>query len=89
MQRSTTGPRDLRVYILNGGVDQISRFAHGPDRGSRPAGGLGGYTNVSQVLSAIRSDNAGGSVLPLDQGHYIHFVGAPPGSLHAANFRVG
>ena len=52
-------------------------------------GGLGGYTSVSKVLSAIKTDHAGGALLPLGSGHSIDFTGVAPAELHAANFLVG
>ena len=78
----------LTVYVLNGGVDRITGLATDSTAVIDLLGGLGGYTSVAQVLSAITSDNAGGALLPLGNGHSIDVIGVAPASLRAANFVV-
>ncbi len=79
----------LTVYVLNGGIDKISGLATDSTAVIDLLGGLGGYTSVSKVLSAIKTDPAGGALLPLGSGHSIDFTGVAPAELHAANFLVG
>jgi hypothetical protein len=81
--------KGLTVYVLNGGIDKISGFATDTTAVIDLLGGLGGYTSVSQVLSAVVSDNAGGALLPLGNGQSIDFSNVAPASLHAANFVIG
>ena len=52
-------------------------------------GGVGGYTSVSQVMSALTSDGNSGSLLPLGNGQAVHFVNIAPNNLHQSNFLVG
>lgn len=79
----------LTVYVLNGGVDRITGLATNSTAVIDLLGGLGGYTSVAQVLAELRPDNAGGTRLSLGSQHSIDIVGVAPGSLHAANFRIG
>jgi hypothetical protein len=51
-------------------------------------GGLGGFTDTAMVLSALKSDGRGGTLLSLGQGHFIDFVGVTPAQLHATNFDI-
>jgi len=80
--------RGLTVYVLNGGIDKMSGLATDTTAVIDLLGGLGGYTSVSQVLSAITSDNTGGALLPLGNGQSIDFTDVAPAGLHAANFAV-
>ena len=79
----------LFIYVLTGGADKISGLAADPSAVIDLLGGVGGYANVTQVLSALTPDNAGGTLLPLGSGHSIDFVGVAPSGLHAANFQIG
>jgi len=85
----TDQSQGLLVYLLNGGVDKVSGLASDPTAAIDLLGGIGGYTSVAQVLSALHSDNAGGSSLSLGSGHSLDIVGVGPASLHAANFQIG
>ena len=78
----------LTVYVLNGGIDKISGLATDTKAVIDLLGGLGGYTSVKQVLSALTSDNAGGAMLPLGNGQSIDVIGVAPASLRLANFQV-
>ena len=78
----------ITVFVLNGGIDKISGLATDTTAVIDLLGGLGGYTNVTQVLNALVTDNAGGTLLPLGHGQSIDFTGIAPSSLHAANFKV-
>lgn len=80
--------KGLTVFVLNGGVDKISGLATDPTAVVDLLGGVGGYTSVNQVLKALTTDNAGGTLLPLGGGRSIDFIGVAPTNLHAANFKV-
>jgi uncharacterized protein (TIGR01370 family) len=79
----------LTIYVLNGGLDKINGLATDPTAVIDLLGGLGGYTSVAQVVSALTPDNAGGTMLSLGAGQSIDFAGVTPSSLHAANFKIG
>jgi len=78
----------LNVFVQNAGVDKISGLAADPTAVVDLLGGVGGYTSVTQVLKALTTDHAGGTLLPLGGGRSIDFTGIAPTSLHAANFKV-
>jgi hypothetical protein len=78
----------LTVFVANGGVDKITGLATDPTAVIDLLGGVGHYSNVTQVLNALTTDHAGGTLLPLGNGQSIDFVGVARSSLHAANFKV-
>jgi hypothetical protein len=41
------------------------------------------------VLSALKSDGWGGTLLSFGKGHFLDFVGVTPEQLHATNFHIG
>jgi hypothetical protein len=53
------------------------------------AGGVGGYTDTAGVLSALKEDGHGGTLLPLGGSSCLDFVGVAPSQLHTANFQIG
>jgi hypothetical protein len=79
----------LTLYVLNGGIDTINGLTTDPTAVIDLLGGVGGYANTTQVLNALTSDLAGGTLLPLGTGQAIDFIGVAPGALHAANFCIG
>jgi hypothetical protein len=67
----------------------ISGFASDPNSVVDLTGGLGGFTDTTMVLSALKSDGQGGTLLSFGKGHFLDFVGVMPEQLHAANFHIG
>ena len=50
--------------------------------------GTGGFTTVSQVLAALKSDGHGGTLLTLGTGS-VDFVSTTTAQLGAAHFKIG
>jgi hypothetical protein len=46
-------------------------------------------TRVSQVLSALKSDGHGGTVLSFGKNSSLDFTGIAPPQLHESNFQIG
>jgi hypothetical protein len=67
----------------------ISGFASDPNSMVDLTGGVGGFTNAAMVLSALKSDGRGGTLLSFGKGHFLDFVGVRPEQLHATNFHIG
>ena len=79
----------LRVDVgTKAGTDVISGFANDPTGCIDLLGGVGGYSSVNQLLSALHSDGSGGTLLSLGSGS-IDFLGVAPTQLHASNFKIG
>jgi hypothetical protein len=66
----------------------ISGFASDPNSVVDLTGGLGGFTDTTMLLSALKSDGHGGTLLSFGKGQFIDFVDAAPSELHAANFHI-
>jgi hypothetical protein len=66
----------------------ISGFTSDPNSVVDLTGGLGGFTDTAMVLSALKSDGRGGTLLSFGQGHFINFAGVTPAQLHATNFDI-
>ena len=71
------------------GVDVLSHFAS--DRGGiiDLIGDIGGFATTTAVLSALKSDGHGGTLLSFGSGSSLDFAGLATSQLHAANFRIG
>jgi hypothetical protein len=67
----------------------ISGFASDPNSMVDLAGGLGGFTDAAMVVSALKSDGRGGTLLSFGNGHFLDFVGVTPEQLRATNFHIG
>jgi hypothetical protein len=67
----------------------VSGFASDPNGVVDLTGGLGGFTDPAMVLSALKSDGRGGTLLSFGKGDFLDFVGVTPGQLHAVNFHIG
>ncbi len=52
-------------------------------------GGTGGYTSAAAAFSALKTDGSGGSLLSLGANGSIDIISMAPGSLSAANFKIG
>ena len=79
----------LAVDVMNGGSDVFEGFGKDPSAVVDLLGGVGGYTKVADVVSALTSDGAGGSLLSLGVGQSIHFLGIATSALHDSNFQIG
>jgi len=66
----------------------ISGFASDPNSVVDLTGGLGGFTDAAMVLSALKSDGRGGTLLSFGKGHFLDLIGVTPEQLHAANFQI-
>ncbi|MFL5288977.1 MAG: hypothetical protein ACJ8AW_50495, partial [Rhodopila sp.] len=66
----------------------ISGFAADPTGVVDPTGGVGGFADVAAVLSALTSDDHGGTQLSLGTASALDFAGVTPSQLHAANFHI-
>jgi hypothetical protein len=53
----------------------ISGFASDPNGVVDLTGGLGGFTDPAMVLSALKSDGRGGTLLSFGKGDFLDFVG--------------
>jgi Ca2+-binding RTX toxin-like protein len=71
------------------GQDVLTHFASDPGGVVDLIGGIGGFTSVTGVLSALKSDGQGGTLLSFGQGSSLDFAGVASSQLHAANFRIG
>jgi len=81
---------NLRVDIRSSsGSDVISGFAKDTSGWIDLLNGAGGYSSVSQVMSALHSDGNGGTLLALGPSGSIDFAGVNPSQMHASNFGVG
>ncbi len=78
----------LTVDVATGGSDIFHGFGNDPSATVDLLGGVGGFAGVTGVMSALTSDGAGGSLLPLGGGQSFHFLDAAPSSLHASNFKI-
>ena len=75
-----------------GGNLAISDFATDPTAILDLVGGAGGYRNVAAVLAALKTDGAGGTLLPIGSGSTatsIDFIATGKSVLTAAHFRIG
>lgn len=97
---------DLTLKIgPTAGKDTLTNFASDPGGVVDLLGGIGGYTSVPEVLSALKSDGHGGTLLSFESSHRhgaghpsmrgpghagsLDFVGMAPSQLHASNFQIG
>jgi hypothetical protein len=88
--RVTDSSTDLTLKIgPTAGKDVLSNFASDPGGVVDLLGGIGGYTSVPQVLSALKSDGEGGTLLPFGHGSSLDFAGVSPSQLHASIFEIG
>jgi hypothetical protein len=71
-----------------GGVVNLNNFLSDRHGVIDLTGGVGGYSRVSTVLSALQSDGHGGVLLSLGASGHIDFVGVPLGALTAARFSI-
>ena len=71
------------------GQDVLSHFASDPSGVVDLIGGIGGFTTVAGVLSALKSDGHGGTSLSFGHGSSLDFQNVAPSQLHAANFHIG
>jgi hypothetical protein len=80
---------DLKIGPTAGN-DILSNFASDPSGVVDLIGGIGGFTTTSQVLSALKSDGHGGTLLSFGNGNSssLDFTGIPPSLLHASNFQI-
>ncbi|WP_439405379.1 hypothetical protein ACNJX9_28860 [Bradyrhizobium sp. DASA03076] len=82
----------LTVTVNSGNqIDTISGFGHDPLGLIDLANGAGNYHSVADIMSALRSDGHGGTVLALGSGPdagSIDFVDAAISQLHASNFAI-
>jgi hypothetical protein len=67
----------------------ISGFALNANGVVDLTGGFGGFTDATMVVSALKSDGRGGTLLSFGKGHFLDFAGVMPKQLHAANFHIG
>jgi hypothetical protein len=67
----------------------ISGFASDPNSVVDLTAGVGGFTDTAMVLSALESDDRGGTLLSFGKGQFLDFVGITPAQLHATNFHIG
>ena len=65
---------DLKIGAT-AGVDVLSHFASDPLGIVDLIGGAGGFSTVDAVLSALRSDGHGGTLLPFGHGSSLDFAG--------------
>lgn len=75
----------LKILPGVGDVD-ITGFGAGRQGVIDLVGGAGGYATVSDVLTALHSDGAGGSILDVGGGH-LHLIGVS--SLQQSNILIG
>jgi hypothetical protein len=66
----------------------ISGFASDPNSVVDLTGGIGGFTDTAVVLSALKSDGRGGTLLSFGKSNFLDFPGVAPGQLHATNFHI-
>ena len=76
----------LAVSVSGGGTDVIQNFASDSSGYVDLLGGIGGYSNASQVLAALTPDGNGGTMLALGSSGSIDFAGISGSQLHASNF---
>lgn len=70
------------------GHDVLSNFAADPGGVVDLIGGIGGFTTVDAVLSALKSDGQGGTLLSFGHGSSLDFTGLAPSQLRASNFNL-
>jgi hypothetical protein len=71
------------------GVDVLSHFASDPGGVVDLIGGIGGFKSAAAVLSALKSDGHGGTLLSFGSGSSLDFTGVASSQLHASNFQIG
>jgi hypothetical protein len=71
------------------GDDILSNIAPDPSGVVDLIGGIGGFTTTSQVLSALKSDRHGGTLLSFGKSSSLDFTGLAPSQLHESNFQIG
>jgi hypothetical protein len=86
----TDNSQDFSLKIgPEGDVVNLSNFLSDRHGVIDLTGGVGGYSRVSSVLSALQSDGHGGVLLSLGASGHIDFVGVPLGALTATRFSIG
>lgn len=81
---------NLRVDINSSvGTDVISGSSKDTSNWVDLLNGAGGCSSVNQIMQALRSDDDGGTLLPLGLNSSIDFTGIAPSQMHAWNFAVG
>ena len=73
----------------NAGKDVPSNFVADPRGVVDLVEVLGGNTTTSAVLSALKSDGHGGTLLAFGDGSSFDFAGMATSQLHASNFQMG
>jgi hypothetical protein len=71
------------------GNDVLSNFASDPSGVVDLTGGIGGFTSVAAVRSALTGDGHGGTLLSFGHGSSLDFAGVASSQLHASNFQIG
>ena len=71
------------------GVDVLAHFASDLSGAVDLIGGIGGFKTTAAVLSALKSDGQGGTLLLFGTGSSLDFTGVAPGQLHTSNFQIG
>jgi hypothetical protein len=71
------------------GADILSHFGSDPSGVVELLGGIGHFTSTAGVLSALKSDGHGGTLLSFGSQGSLDFAGVAPSQLHASNFEIG
>lgn len=79
---------DLRIGPT-AGKDVLSNFASDSSGIVDLLGGIGGFKTTSDVLSALKSDGHGGTLLSFGGSGSLDFVEVASSHLHASNFQIG
>jgi hypothetical protein len=80
----------LRLEIgPTAGAVILSHFASDPSGVIELINGIGGFASTAAVVSSLRSDGHGGTLLSFGHGSSIDFTGLAPSQLHASNFEIG
>jgi len=71
------------------GTDVLSNFASDPRGVVDLIGSIGGFKTTAAVLTALKSDGHGGTLLSFGAGSSLDFSGVALSQLHALNLQIG
>jgi hypothetical protein len=71
------------------GADILSHFGSDPGGVVELLGGIGHFGSTAGVLSALKSDGHGGTLLSFGSQGSLDFAGVASSQLHASNFEIG
>ena len=71
------------------GKDALSNFVTDPTGVVDLIGGIGGFATTTAVLSALKSDGHGGTLLSFGGSSSLDFTDLAPSQLHVSNFQIG